>query len=164
VTLVVESGNGDAAAESYISVANADARHTAFGNTAWTGSTSVKESALRRAAAYMEQAYRTRWTGNRNTITQGLSWPRWNVDVDGFPVATDTVPAVVAAACADLALKALTGDLAEDLTRAVVREKVGPLETEYDRASPQSVRYRAIDMMLAPFLKGSSAMATLVRS
>ena len=66
--------------------------------------------------------------------------------------------------CADLALRALTDDLNADLTRAVVRKKIGPLETEYDRNSPQSKRFRPVDMALAPFLKGSSASARLVRA
>lgn len=164
MALVVENGTGLSTAESYISVAAADARHTALGNTAWTGADSVKEAALRKATEYMEQAYRTRWTGQRIARLQALSWPRYSVVVDGYSVDSDSVPSVVANACADLALKALAAGLNADLERAVVRKKIGPIETEYDRASPQSKRYRAIDMALAPYLKGSSAMATLVRA
>ena len=164
--LIVETGTGDAAAESYISVAAATARHVALGNDAWAAlaSDTIREQALRRATAYMEQAYRTRWIGRRLNRTQALSWPRWGVTVDCFYVDVASVPTAVANACADLALRASAGDLAADLARSVVREKVGPLETEYDRYSPQSARYRAIDMALAPFLKGSSAMAALVRT
>ena len=51
-----------------------------------------------------------------------------------------------------------------DLTQAVIREKVGPIETEYSPTSPQSVRYRAIDMALAPYLTSGSGMARLVRA
>jgi hypothetical protein len=58
--------------------------------------------------------------------------------VDCYPVAPDAVPADIANACADLALKAAAGDLNADLTREVVRKKIGPLETEYDRNSPQA--------------------------
>jgi hypothetical protein len=84
--------------------------------------------------------------------------------VDGWWIDSDEVPSIVANACADMALKAAAGDLNADLTRGVVREKVGPLETEYDRASPQSTRYRAVDMMLAHLLSGGSANARLVRA
>lgn len=164
MSLVVENGTGLANAESYISVADANTRHTAFGNTAWTGTDAVKEAAIRRATAYMLQAFRTRWTGERLTQAQALDWPRYDVCIDGFPVATDEVPADIANACADLALKALSDTLAPDLERAVVRKKIGPLETEYDAYSPQAKRYRAIDLMLAPYLRGASAMATLVRA
>lgn len=164
MALVVENGTGLADAESYISLADANARHTALGNTAWTGSDAVKEAALRRATQYMEQAYRSRWRGQRMTSAQALSWPRWGVQVEGFYIDSDVVPVEVVNACADLALKSLSGELAPDLERGVIREKVGPLETEYDRNSPQAKRYRSIDMGLALFLKGSAAMVGLVRA
>jgi hypothetical protein len=167
MALVHEDGTGKADAESFVSLADATARHTAFGNAAWAAAASdtVREQALRKATAYMEQAYRERWSGNRHTVEQALSWPRNSVVVDGYVVIdSDVVPPEVSNACADLALKALSDDLSPDLTRGVVRKKIGPLETEYDRYSPQSKRFRAVDMALAPFLKGSSAMAMLVRA
>lgn len=164
MSLVVETGEGLSTAESYISVADADARHTAFGNTAWTGATGVKEAALRRATAYIEQAYRDRWKGTRLYRAQALSWPRYGACVDGFDLPSTALPAEVANACADLAVKALDGELNADLTRAVIREKVGPLETEYSAYGPESTRYRSIDMELAPFLKGGGVNARLVRA
>ena len=164
MALVVEDGTGLSTAESYISVANADARHTAFGNTAWTGTDASKEAALRRATAYMEQAYRTRWIGVRANDGQALSWPRGWVEVDGYEVDPDAVPTEVANACADLALKALSADLNADLERAVIREKVGPLETEYSAFSPERKRYPAIDMALAPYLMGAGAVMRLARA
>lgn len=165
MALVVEDGTGLATAESFISVADTDTRHTNLGNTAWTGTTAAKEQALRRATEYMQQVYRSRWKGNRHTTTQALSWPRNSVVVDDFVVIeSNVVPVEVKNACADLALKSLSETLAPDLTRAVVREKVGPIETEFDRGSPQAKRYRAIDLMLAPLLKGAGATALLVRA
>jgi hypothetical protein len=165
MSLIVEDGTGLSTAESYVSVAGATARQAALGNTNWALlSTAEMEQALRRATQYMLQAFRDRWTGDRLNGTQALDWPRWNVWVDGYPVSPSVVPADIANACADLALKAAAGDLNADLTRGVVREKVGPIETEYDRYSPQNTRFRAIDMALSPYLKGSSAMAKLVRA
>jgi hypothetical protein len=165
MSLVTENGTGLATAESYISVADADARHAVFGNTAWAAlGTSAKEIALRKATAYMVQQYRARWAGERINSTQALDWPRWGVTVGCYYVDSDSVPVTVADACADLALRALTEDLAPDLDRAIVREKVGPLETEYERFAPQAKRFRAIDMALAPFLTGSGAMVRLVRA
>lgn len=164
MALVVEDGTGLATAESYISVADADAHHTAMGNDDWTGTEAAKEAALRRATAYMEQAYRTRWKGTKLLRSQALSWPRYGAEADGYVLESTIVPADVATACADLALRALTADLNADLTRAVIREKVGPLETEYSPHSSEAVRYRGVDMALAPYLKGSGAMALLVRA
>jgi hypothetical protein len=158
MTLVVEDGSGLSTAESYISLAGANTRHTAFGNTAWTGTDAAKEAALRRATAHMEQAYRQRWKGARLTQDQALSWPRYNALVDGFALASDAVPDAVAHACADLALKALADDLNPDLTRTVIREKVGPLETEYSAHGPEATRYRAIDQALAPYLTGGGGI------
>jgi hypothetical protein len=158
MALIVEDGTGLATAEAYISVADAGTRHSNLGNTAWTGTDAAKEAALRKATEYMTQAYRGRWQGIRLNETQALDWPRSWVTVDGYAVASNSVPADIANACADLALRALSADLNADLERGVVREKVGPLETEYDRNSPQATRYRAIDMALAPYLgRGSSA-------
>lgn len=165
VTLIVEDGEGLADAESYITVAAADARHTAFGNTAWTGTEAAKEAALRRATAYMRQVYRQRWQGRRINDDQALDWPRYDVRVDGYSVDTDTVPAEVANACADLALRTIAGrDLYADQDRAVMREKVGPLETEYDRTSPQAKRYPAIDAMLAPYFMGGGVTVRVLRA
>lgn len=167
MALVVEDGTGLSTAESYISVVDADARHAALGNTAWAAisTTALKEQALRRATIYMVRAYRQNWKGCRSHLTQALDWPRYGVTVDGFYVDSNSVPADVKNACADFALKASTGDeLAPDLTRGVIRKKVGPIETEYDRGSPQQTRYRAIDLALVPYLDGSPSMARLVRA
>jgi len=165
MALVVENGTGLANAESYISVAGADARMSGFGNDTWaTLTTTEKEEALRRATVAMVQSLRERWTGARVTATQALDWPRYGVTVDGYQVASTIVPADVAAACADLAFKAAAGDLFPDLERGIVREKVGPIETEYDRATPQSTRRPSIEMMLSPYLTGGSSMARLVRT
>lgn len=164
MTLVVEDGTGLSTAESYISVADTDTRHTALGNTAWTGTTAAKETALRVATEYMEQVFRQNWKGHRVDYDQALSWPRYGAVVDGFDVLSTIVPTDVANACADLALKSLSETLAPDLERGVKREKVGPLEVEYDTASPQAKRYRAINNALAAYLKGSPVMAGLVRA
>jgi hypothetical protein len=165
VALVVESGVGLSNAESYIAVVDADTRHSNLGNIAWAALvTADKESALRRATQFMLQSYRTRWTGFRNTRLQALDWPRYYVMVDGWPVPANSVPADVANVCADLALRAATGDLSPDLERGIIMERVGSLETQYDRYSPQAKRFAAIESALAPYLKGSPAMASLVRT
>lgn len=165
MALIVEDGTGLSTAESYISVADASTRHAALGNTNWATLTNTEmEQALRRATVYIEQRYRERWKGTRLLRAQALSWPRYGAEVDGYTLDSNYVPDEIANACADLALKAAAGDLAPDLTRGIVREKVGPLETEYDAFSPQSTRYVSIDGTLAAFLKGSSSMARLVRA
>ena len=177
MALTVESGSGSATADSYISLTDAATRHTNLGNTAWAAlaSDTVREQYLRRATEYMEGAYRLRWKGYRKTATQALSWPRSFVYLEPFVqgavgsypylVSDTTVPNEVKNACADLALKAATVTLAVDLGQAVVREKIDVIEVEYDKNAPAYTQYRAIDMMLATYLKsGGKANIELVNS
>lgn len=158
MTLITEDGTGLSTAESFASVSAADTRLAAQGLTNWaTLTTTEKEQALRRATAFMEQAYRGRWKGTRLLRAQALSWPRYGVVADTWYIESTIVPTEVVNTCIDLALKAAAGDLNADLTRTVIREKVGPLETEYSPHAPESVRYRAADMALAPYLSGGGA-------
>lgn len=165
MSLVVEDGTGLANAESYISVANADAYFTARGNATWAAitTTALKEEALRRATDYMVQVYRQRWQGYRMTDTQALDWPRSGVVVDAYRyVDTDEVPTEVAHACAELAVRASAGELVSDLSRVARRVKVDVIETEYEPGSLHK-SYPAVSRLLAPFLK-SAGGATLVRA
>lgn len=169
MSLVVETGTGSSTAESYISVADADTYHAAYGNTAWAVLTTAnKEIALRKAAAYMVQAYRERWDGFRISTTQALDWPRSLVRIkDAVAVAyydNASVPTVVANVCADLALRSLTVTLLPDLDRKVVSESIGPISVQYDAGSSQLVRYAAVDALLAPMLKLGSSAFSLIRA
>jgi len=161
MTLIVEDGTGKAGAEAYISVADASTYFTNRGNTAW-GSISteaLQEAYLRQATDYMTQIYRDRWEGVRFTQDQALDWPRSGATRDSWSVPIDEVPVEVQNACAELALKASSGELAPDLTQGVIREKVDVIEVEYDKYSPQYTRYRSIDAMLSPYLSATSSGA-----
>jgi hypothetical protein len=173
MSLNVETGTGSSTSESFASVADADLYHSNRGNSAWAAiaSTALKEAALRKATDFMEQSYRLRWLGYRVSITQALSWPRDEVQRQDFTFLNqysyypnNEVPSEVKNACAELALKASADELSPDLTQGVIREKVDVLEVEYDKYSSQSPRYVAIDRLLAPFLNGSSASRSVVRS
>jgi hypothetical protein len=171
MTIEVEDGTGKANAECFASVTYCDAYHDARGNTTWaTLTTQEKEEALRRSTDYMEQAYGMRYKGLKKTTTQALSWPRSYVDRENaweyfgevyYP--DDTVPVEVKRANAELAWRAAAGELLPDLSQGVKREKVDVLEVEYDNYSPQSPRYKAIDMMLKPFLMYSSTALKVIR-
>lgn len=165
MSLIVEDGSGLSTSESFVSVADADTRLAALGMTNWDTLTDTeKEQALRRATVFMEQRYRNRWKGTKLLRDQALSWPRYGAEVDGYALDSNYVPADIANACADIALKAAAGDLTPDLTRGIRRKKVGPLETEYDPYSPQSPRYPAIDAALSSYLRGSGINARLIVS
>ena len=158
MSLVTETGTGDSTAESLCSVAFADALHSDRGNTAWAAlTTAVKEQSLRKATDYMAQAYGSRWAGYRMTATQALEWPRSYVPripsmTGDLYYADDAVPVEVQRACAELALRAASGDLLADLTQGVVSEQIGSIVTTYDKFSPQTVRYASVDALLRPYL------------
>ena len=167
MALIVEDGTGKADAESFISVADADAYFAARGVTAWAAlSTAAKEEALRKATDYMQQQYRGRWKGWRNTAAQALEWPRAGVlDDDPMQLAylpVDQVPVEVQRACAELASRASAADLSPDLERAQLKVNVGPVGVEYDPMSPEQVRYRAVDASLSHLLLSTGGIMTRV--
>jgi hypothetical protein len=163
--LITETGAGLPNAESYASVAAADARCAALGVTDWAPrSEADKEVALRNATRFMLATYRQRWAGRRVYQAQALDWPRWNVVVDKFPVLSTIVPTEVVNACIDLAVRVADGtELMPDLERAIKQDTVGPITTIYADGSPERPRYTAVDGMLAPYLCGSGTSGRLVR-
>lgn len=141
MSLVVEDGTGLATAQSYISSADADAYHTAHGNTAWTGT--GKDAALVRATAWLDARYRSRWVGTKATSAQALEWPRYGAtDIDGWDVSM-TIPAGLKAALCEAALREVvsSGSLTEPDNRdgLIVAETEGGMSRTYSRgAAPVS--------------------------
>lgn len=121
--------------DSLVSLVDANAYHDAMGN-AWTGSDDEKEKALRRATQYLLARYRI-----------------WSAYFD--PVHKN-----VAAACCELALRALAGDLYVDVEpSAVVSETVGPISTTY--AAPRNggqTRFAIVDDLLAGLTAGGASI------
>lgn len=168
MTLIVEDGTGLSNAESYISVADATTYHANRGNTAWAdlASDTIREQHLRKATAYLDQMYSRRWQGSVINATMSLDWPRaWVIreDFGGFVrgenyynyYPSDEVPQEVKDATCEAALSSVAGLLLAEQGQGVIREKVGPLEVEYDRNSPQRRRFPIIDGLLAPLLKAA---------
>lgn len=153
--------------------ADADAYHTARGNSGWTGENAAKDAALERATDYIDGRYRWRlasgrWqsmfrgerTGGR---AQDREWPRTGAtDYEGNAIADDEVPVEVRNATYEAALRELQtpGSLSPDFVPSgqVVKEKVGPIEVGYavPQATANSLPNRpvipAIDEILAPLL------------
>ena len=173
--LNVEDGTGLSNADSYASLAEANLYHANHGNVDWSDiDATTKEQLLRKATDYMVAQYRLQYAGYRRYSTQSLDWPRLYVPLidslsaNVFPqyVDFDIVPVTVKNACAELALKAYTAILMQDLTQGVIREKVDVIEVEYDKFSPQQTRYEQIDAMLSVFFKqqGNDMSRSLVRT
>ena len=163
MALIVETGTGSATGESFCSVSDALAYHAARGNATWaTITTTQQEQALRRATDYMEAVYSQRWEGTRTTSVQALSWPRYNVFVNGFVTLSSSIPRAVINACSELALRAAAGELLSDSTQQKTRTKVDVLEVEFDKYSPQSTQYLAITALLAPYFESGSGVEVKV--
>lgn len=165
MALVVEDGSGLPDAEAYCSAADADEFHATRGNAAWAArSTEAKEQALRRATDDMLQQYSGRWKGERISASQALDWPRDGVVIDGFELRSDEVPAAVVRACAELALRALSGALTPDEGPGVKSKTVGPIEIVYQDGARDEKRYLAVENLLRPYLRGAASQITLVRA
>lgn len=163
MALVVETGEGLANADSFLSVADADAYHTKFGNASWAGTTDQKEVALRKGTRYLCLKYKLRWLGTRSSKEQALDYPRTNVvDSDGMAIESDEMPQCLLDATAEAALASLSTDMMADITSdsssgtVLERVKVGPIEIEEQTASAKSTTtiYRKIENYLSPIVVG----------
>lgn len=186
MSLTVTAGASDA--DSYASLADANAYFTARGVTAWTGTDDAKEAALRRATTYLDNQYRGRWVGVRYVETQALAWPRVDgsggaegratcplYDVDGFVIAYDAIPMQIKNATIEAALLIVGGSSLEPVLEhggqiKSVGKSVGPLRKDIvyqDGASPVD-RYVVIEGLLRGLVKStpgaSVSMVPLVRS
>ena len=104
---------GAATANSYASVAEADAYLAVRGDTStWTALTlGQKESKLQWAALYLDTLT---FKGTRSTSTQALQWPRIGVwDRDGFEV--DGIPQALKNAQAEMAFQLIANDWTQGL-------------------------------------------------
>ncbi len=104
---------GAATANSYASVAEADAYLAVRGDTStWTAlTTGAKESKLQWAAIYLDTLT---FKGTRSTSTQALQWPRIGVvDRDGFDV--DGIPQALKNAQAEMAFQLIANDWTQGL-------------------------------------------------
>lgn len=168
MSLVTENGSGLADAESYISVADATAYHAARGNAAWAAlaSDTIREQALRKATDYLGQMYRDRWTGYRVSTTQALDWPRYEAPRRDLPgnayyayYPSDAVPAEVAKACAELALRAAAGELVEDEDQRIAAVSAGSVSVTFQPGSSPRKGYPAVDGLLRAVLKSGGGIA-----
>lgn len=106
---------GSATANSYASVAEADAYLAVRGDTStWTAlTTGQKESKLQWAAIYLDTLT---FKGTRSTSTQALQWPRVGVvDRDGYTVASDAIPQALKNAQAEMAFQLIANDWTQGL-------------------------------------------------
>lgn len=154
MALVIEDGSGVAGANSYIGVTAARAYASARGLSLPAADADV-EVLLVKAMDYIE-AFRTEFQGLKTDATQALQWPRTGATLDGYEVASDTIPTVLASAQAQLAADANLQELMPTGTgREVVMEKVDVISVQYAESgdtNPQPIFTKA-EALLKPLLK-----------
>lgn len=134
MAFIPEDGTGLENANSYMSLAAADAHHADRGHTEWAAvSSALREAALVRATDYIDKRFGHRFRGYKRTRDQALQWPRFAaVGNDRFLL--PPIPSQLRKATAEYALRALTNTpLAPDNDAVGLRanrEKVGPIETD----------------------------------
>lgn len=155
MALIVEDGTGLSTAESYISVADADAYFLDRGNAAWAAlSNDAKEQALRKGADYLLAVYDQRWKGQRVTFEQAMSWPRYDVVVNQYVIPSNVIPVALKRANAELALRASTAELLADVGGQVLSETVGPISVTYAEGARQNTKFALVENMLASLMQG----------
>src|ERR1700688_2790303 len=129
MSLIVEDGTVVPSANSYTSIAYASNYHGSVGNFAW-------------AAIPTEASSPPPGTMTQDALLQkatqymvGVYRLRWS----GLRVQPDA-----------------TQNLWPDLDQRTLVEKVGEIQVNYDRFSPQFRRFRQIDLMLNPYLDGTN--------
>lgn len=104
MAVTVDASVGGASANSYLTVADADAiADLRLGTLAWEGATVTtddKGRALIAATAYLDQLS---WIGAKASTAQALLWPRSDVECGDKVYASNVIPSEVKAGTFDLA-------------------------------------------------------------
>jgi hypothetical protein len=176
--MALNSTPGDPAADSYISVSDADAYFLSRGQTDWTGTEAQKENALRRGTTYLDNQYRALWIGVRSYQDQSLGWPRIDgargpmlfnpgflinlYDIDGFQIPFDSVPLQVQRAAAEAGLLYLQGvSLEPRLVRGgQIKSQMNKVdvieqETVWQDGAPAQDRFIVIEGLLRFLVKAT---------
>ena len=150
ITIVVEDGTGLSNANSYISLADADAYFTnRLGASAWyVASQEVKAQGLITASRLLDQE--VIWRGDLAVTTSALRWPRNYVyNGEGVLLDNDSVPTAVKNATCELALWLMAEDrFVERSGIGLKRLKVDVIELEFDKYDKKDLIPNFIRRML----------------
>lgn len=140
MTLIVETGSGAEASESYADTATANTYALARGLLFPVDDPDLAEQALRRATTWIDATYGGKFSGDRlNGRAQGLQWPRSSAyDNSSTPIAlpSDEVPKEVINATIEAAVREMAspGSLSPDVTPGKIKEAVaisGAVSVQY---------------------------------
>jgi len=162
-SFVVEDGTGKTDANSYCSVADADTYHVTYtGSAVWSAAQAAdKERGLIAATQYLDIQFGQRYRGTRKSVSQALGWPRYNAeDDDDYDIDSDSLPQKLKDACAELALRVVSGDDllgTQTSPGSVVSESVtvGPIsesKTYAGGTQPSVYEYPRVVALLKPLV------------
>ena len=149
--LIVEDGTLPAGANSFASVADADAYHAARLTAAWTDelAKAQKEAALIRSSDWLNR--KVMWNGRKASRSQRMAWPRAGVSTQDGPVPSDEVPAEVVEACCELAGFFVEQDYLAPLDRGgdIASLSVDVISIAYNGTAPAETVFPSLSGLLA---------------
>lgn len=162
--MALDTTVGGANSDSYASVTEADTYHAAYGNTAWAAisTTALKESALRKAAQYLDTKT---FVGIKASSTQALEWPRYDVVIGGYDVLSNSIPVAIKNAQMEAALIAGAESLTPNLSNgSVIEETVGKITKRYsDYTKDGGKKWPLVDKLLRGYTMGGENFHRVVR-
>lgn len=170
MTLIVEDGTIISGANTYSSLASLRAYALLQGVTLSAVDADLEADAIK--AMLFIDGHRASFLGDKMTYEQLTQWPRTGAVIDGFVLLDTTMPPELASVQAELCMQLEAGvDIAPvgtvTINGAVKREKVGPIDTEYDTSEvgggPAVPDMPTVDALLAPLLH-SRTSATVTRA
>lgn len=147
MALTVEDGTGLEDADTYATLAEADARFELLGGALaeeWNGASDAeKEMALKRASVYVDLRFSALYVGQRTSAAQAFAWPRsYAYTEEGFSL-IGSVPKALKNAVAEYAARALTVNLLPDPTQPFSQAQDGGSTTQGNTGRVISKRSKA---------------------
>lgn len=160
MALIVEDGSIVLNANTYVDAATVRAFSLLRGTDLSAVTDETLEPYIIKAMDYVE-SFRDKFKGRRWTRDQALQWPRSYVVIDNYRVYTDTIPQQLKDAVCQLTIDQNNGtDIDPDGEgQEVVREKIGPIETEFAKKGSTTVRTQLnrAHRFLKPLLRNGGA-------
>ncbi|HSW65281.1 MAG TPA: DnaT-like ssDNA-binding protein [Dissulfurispiraceae bacterium] len=161
ITLTVEDGTRPTGANTYASLADADAYWADRGNSTWEDATDdEKAAALIQATDYLNGLP---WIGRKVAI-RVMAWPRYDVIVDSYALGSDEIPDEVVQATCYMAGEIIGGATPLAATdRPLTKLTAGAVSMEWDAASSQAPEYPALKSILRGYIMAGNTFR-LVRA
>ncbi len=149
-TITKETGTGSASSTSYVSEADFTA-YNSERNVTLGGTNGTPSEVLILAMDYLESK---NFIGNKGSQDQALQWPRTGAFMDGYYIASDSIPLLLQEAQMEIAISidAGTNPMA-NLARETAREKVDVIEVEYSKSAFAQTYLTAAETKLNKLIK-----------